>query len=151
VSAPAEQTLPTGKETEGLGNRLAVHEPFGSVSQLLPHQAFLHAQAGIDLPLNVPTATKEVFWRAAIGRSWSPDRWGRVWSPMIELLGSQELSEREPSRWDVLPELQVTLNRRRHLLATGGLRVPVNLRTRSASAIVSLLWNWPQGSVLAGW
>jgi len=151
VSGAAEVTLPTGKETEGLGNRLAVFEPFVTVSQILPQRLFVHAQAGIGIPVNIHTATNEVFFQAAAGHSFATGGWGRVWSPMIEVLGARDLAEREPTRWDLLPELQVTLNRRQHVLATGGVRLPVTLRTRSAAAMVSLIWNWSQGSALAGW
>jgi mono/diheme cytochrome c family protein len=151
LSGGVEMTWPTGKETEGLGNRLAVLEPSASFSQILPHDAFVHGQAGIGIPLNVQTATKDVFWRAAIGRTVAAGRWGRLWSPMVEVLAVHELSEAEPTRWDLLPEVQVTLNRRQHVLATAGLRVPVNLRTRPASAMASLLWSWSQGSLFAGW
>jgi mono/diheme cytochrome c family protein len=151
VAAGAEMTFPTGNETRGLGNRLVVLEPFGSVGQLLPLGAFVHAQAGVSLPLNLSTPNDEVFWRAAAGRSFVPARWGRVWTPMIELLGSRELEFEERARWDLLPELQVTLSRRRHIALGGGIRVPLNLRTRSGSAIVSLLWGYSEGGLFAGW
>jgi len=70
---------------------------------------------------------------------------------MVELLGFREISFGERARWDLLPELQVTLSRRQHVSASGGLRIPVNLRTRSPSAIASVLWEWHQGSLFAGW
>jgi len=75
VSAGSEFTFPTGKETEGLGNRLAIFEPFGSFSQVLPSNVFVHAQAGIGFPLNIESATKEVFWRAAAGKTFTQPRW----------------------------------------------------------------------------
>jgi mono/diheme cytochrome c family protein len=151
LSGGAELTIPTGKETAGLGNRLAVFEPFGAFSQTLPYEAFVHAQVGVGMPLNITSATNELFWRAAVGRSFVAPRWGRVWSPIVEVLGLRELAFDERNRWDLLPELQVTLSRRQHILASGGVRLPINLRTRGSSVVVSLLWSWSEGGLLAGW
>lgn len=151
VSGGVDMTFPTGKETEGLGNRLLIVEPFGAFSQTLPLNGFLHAQAGIGEPLNVQAALTEVFWRAAAGKTFTEPRWGRAWSPMVEVLGFRELEFGERARWDLMPELLVTLSRRQHVMASGGVRVPLNLRTRSPSVMVSLLWEWSQGSLFSGW
>jgi mono/diheme cytochrome c family protein len=151
LSGSAELTLPTGKETEGLGNRLVVIEPFATFSQILSHGMFVHTQLGIGIPLNIQTATNELFWRAAVGRSFAAPRFGRVWSPMIEVLGLRELVFDERNRWDIVPELQVTLSKRRHITASGGVRFPLNLRSRPTTVIVSGLWSWSQGGVFSGW
>jgi len=151
ASGGIEVTLPTGKETEGLGNRLLVVEPFGAFSQILPGNAFLHAQAGIALPVNVQAALNEVFWRAAVGKTLIEPRWGRAWSPIVEVLGFREMEFGERPRWDLLPELLVTLSRRQHVMASGGIRLPLNLRTRSPTVMASLLWEWSQGSLFSGW
>jgi mono/diheme cytochrome c family protein len=151
VSGAVELTFPTGKETEGLGNRLLTIEPFGAFSQVLPFNAFLHAQVGMDVPLNNQAALNEVFWRAAVGKTFTEPRWGRTWSPIVELLGSRDLEFGERARWDLLPELLVTLSRRQHVMASCGVRVPLTLRSRSPAVMASLLWEWSQGSVFSGW
>jgi mono/diheme cytochrome c family protein len=150
-SAGSEVTFPTGKEQEFLGNRLTIFEPFGTFSQILPHQAFLHLHAGFEFPLNIQTANNELFWRVAVGKTFTSGRWGRAWSPIVEVLGVRELAFGDPAFWDLLPELHVTLSRRQHISVDGGLRVPLNLRRRSSTAIVSILWDWYEGGLFSGW
>jgi hypothetical protein len=151
VSGGVEMTFPTGKETEGLGARLLTIEPFGAFSQALPFNAFLHAQAGMTLPLNNQAALNDVFWRAAAGRTFVERRWGRAWSPIVELLGVRELEFGEPVLWDLVAELQLSLSRRQHVIASGGVRFPVSIRPRSPAVMASLQWEWSQGSVFSGW
>lgn len=151
VSGGVELTFPTGKETEGLGNRLLTIEPFGAFSQALPFNAFLHAQVGMDVPLNNQSALNEVFWRAAVGKTFTEPKWGRAWSPIVELVGARDLEFGERAQWDLVPELLVTLSRRQHVMASCGVRVPLTLRSRSPAVMASLLWEWSQGSVFSGW
>jgi mono/diheme cytochrome c family protein len=152
VSAGGELILPTGKESEGLGGGTTVLEPFGTYSQMLPRDAFLHAHAGLELPLGAEGTAAESFWRATVGKTVSQRRWGRAWSPMIEVLGARELEARAPVDWDVVPQMQVSLSTRQHVLLNAGVRVPVNRREgRSAALLVYLLWDWFDGSVFSGW
>jgi mono/diheme cytochrome c family protein len=151
LSGSLETTFPTGKETEGLGNRLLVFEPSAIVSQALPLNGFVHGQIGMAFPANNDAALNEVFWRAAAGATFAQGRWGRIWSPMVELLGSRELEFGEPTHVDVAPELVVTLNRRQHVMASGGVRIPITVRSRGPTVMASLVWEWSQGSLLSGW
>ena len=41
--------------------------------------------------------------------SWQ-HRWGRAWSPMVEILGARELEDGSEAEWDVLPQVQVSLS-----------------------------------------
>jgi hypothetical protein len=150
VAAGAAMTFPTGKETLGLGNRLTVFEPAALYSQVLPADAFLHAQFGADVPLNLP-ASDEIYWRAAVGKTLTEGRWGRAWSPMIELLAMRELEFAAPVRWEVVPQLQITLSRRQHISVNGGVRVPLNLPRSRASGVFYLLWDWVDGGAFDGW
>jgi len=151
LSGSVEMTFPTGKETEGLGNRLLIFEPFAAFSQSLPFDGFLHAQAGMEIPLNVRAALNEVFWRVAVGKTFTEPRWGRAWSPMVEVLGARDMEFGEPAKWDLVPQLLVTLSRRQHVMASGGIRLPLNVRTRSPAALGAVIWEWTQGSVFSGW
>ena len=151
VSANAEATFPTGRTTELLGGRIAVFEPFASFSQTLPAGAFVHAQVGVEHPWNIPAAADDVYWRVAAGGTFASGRWGRAWSPIVEMLAHHELAFGEPVFWDVLPELHVTLSRRQHVMANGGVRMPINLRPRTATAMVSLQWEWNQDGLFSGW
>jgi hypothetical protein len=152
VSAGSELTLPTGKETEGLGKRLTVFEPFVAVGQILPRDGFVHLHAGLEMPLNISTASNELFWRAAIGKTFMQAGAGRAWSPMIELLGTREVAPNERTQWDLVPEMQVTLSTRQHIMVNAGVRIPITDRlVRTHSVIVYFLWDWFDGGLFDGW
>jgi mono/diheme cytochrome c family protein len=131
----------------------AVFEAFGAFSQALPFvtDGFLHAHAGVEMPTE-KAAPNEAFWRTAIGRSFMTNRWGRAWSPMVELLAARELEHSVPIEWDVLPQLQVSLSTRQHVLVNVGVRVPMTQRTvRHTTVMAYLLWDWFDGGFLSGW
>jgi hypothetical protein len=152
VSAAGEIVLPIGDETLGLSKGTAVFEPFVSAGQVLPRDGFLHAQAGIELPFDRDIAAREAFWRLAVGRSFSQHRWGRTWSPMIEVLAARELQSGQVTHWDLVPQMQVTLSTRQHVMASGGVRIPVNDRQeRHSEIVVYLLWDWFDGPLFGGW
>lgn len=152
VSAGGEIVFPTGKETDGLGGGEKIFEPFGTFSQLLPRNMFLHVHAGLERPLGVEDAHVESFWRAAFGKSLFEARWNRAWSPMFELLGSREHAADERVHWDVVPQVQVSLSRRQHVLLNAGIRVPLNeRRERGNVGMVYLLWDWFDGGLFTGW
>ena len=152
LSAGGEVTLPTGSELKGLGKGVARFEAFGTMSQVLPREGFLHAHTGIEVPADPARAAKETFWRLAVGKSFVTNRWGRAWSPMVEMLGARELEDNVATEWDVLPQVQVTLSTRQHVLLNVGVRAPVSQRRqRRTSVLVYLLWDWFDGGFLSGW
>jgi mono/diheme cytochrome c family protein len=153
VSAGTELTLPTGKEASGLGGGISVMEMFGAYGQILPRDGFLHLQGGVELPVTKRAGhADEAFFRVAVGKTYSQNRWDRAWSPMVEVLGSRELGSDESSRWDLVPELQVTLSRRQHIMISGGVRIPVNDRDgRKMSILTYFLWDWFDGGLFDGW
>ena len=59
--------------------------------------------------------------------SWQ-NRWGRAWSPMVEILGARELEDGSEAEWDVLPQVQVSLSTRQHVLLNIGVRTPISQR-----------------------
>jgi hypothetical protein len=151
-SAGGEVKLPTGNESEGLGKGTPVFEAFGTLSQILPRDGFLHAHAGIEVPADPDQAAKETFWRLAIGRTFMQQRWGRAWSPMVEVLGARELGDAGQTEWDLLPEMQVSFSTRQHVLLNIGVRTPLSQRDeRQTSVLVYVLWDWFDGGFLAGW
>ena len=151
LSVTGEIVLPTGSQEKGLGGGTAVFEPFVTFGQVLPRDAFVQGQAGFALPLE-DGHDNEVFWRAAIGKSFEFPRFGRIWSPMIEVLAARPLVAGAPIEWDLLPGAQVTLNTRQHVRLAAGLRVPMtDAETRSKSIIVYLLWDWYEGGLRQGW
>jgi len=152
VSAAAEVTLPTGSESRGLGSGVTVFEPFVAFGQILPRDSFLQLQAGVELPSDTDRADREAFWRAAFGRSLLEHGYGRSWSPMLEVLGATELTTGGETSWDVVPQLQVTLSRRQHIMVSAGVRLPINGRDERGNAFLSyLLWDWFDGGIFNGW
>jgi hypothetical protein len=146
-----EVKLPTGDEDKGLGGGTAVFEPFVTFGQVLGRSSFLQVQAGVGLPFE-SGHDKEAFWRAAIGTTLEQGRFGRNWSPMIEVLGARPIVRGAALEWDLLPGVQVSLNSRQHVRLAGGLRVPVTqTQERRKSAVVYLLWDWYEGGILQGW
>jgi hypothetical protein len=151
VSGSAEVKLPTGSERKGLGGGVAVFEPFVTFGQILPHDSFVQAQAGFEIPLE-SGHDSETFGRVAVGKSLEQGRFGRTWSPMIEVLAARPLAAGAAIDWDLVPQMQVTLNARQHIRVNGGVRVPVNnTGHRSPSIILYLLWDWFDGGFFQGW
>ena len=151
VSAAGEVILPTGDEDDGLGGGHTVFEPFVSYGQLLPGDAFLQFQAGLELPVD-SAADDEAFWRLVAGRTWVRGRWGRTVSPMLELLGSRAVSTGEDITWDLVPQAQVSLSTRQHVRANLGVRVPVEpTEGRDTQVVFYLLWDTFDGGFLEGW
>jgi mono/diheme cytochrome c family protein len=152
LSAGGEVTLPTGSELKGLGKGIAMFEAFGSVSQILPRDSFLHAHTGMEVPADPAHAAKEMFWRLAVGKSFMANRWGRAWSPMVEILGSREIENNAETEWGVLPQVQVSLSTRQHVLLNVGVRAPLSQRREQRTGVlVYLLWDWFDGGFLSGW
>jgi hypothetical protein len=93
-----------------------------------------------------------VFWRVAVGRTFEPNRFGRLWTPMLEALAARPLVSAAGIEWDLLPGAQVTLNTRQHVRLAGGVRLPVTqTHERRKSVIVYLLWDWYEGGLFQGW
>jgi hypothetical protein len=152
LSVAGEVVLPTGKETAGLGSGTTVFEPFVAFGQMLPADGFIQAQAGLELPFDTRQAEREAFWRAALGKSFTEGRFGRSWSPMVELLAAREIQAGATIHWDLLPQMQVTLSRRQHIMLNVGIRLPLNDRAdRSTQVITYFLWDWFDGGLLEGW
>ena len=151
LSAGAEVVIPTGDEERGLGGGTTVFEPFILFGKLLPEAAFVQAQLLAEFPTE-HDHENEVALRIALGKSWTTGRFGRVWTPMIEVVGARELSGGAETDWDAIPQLQVTLNTRQHVIANIGLRVPLtNASERETELMLYVLWDWFDGGLLDGW
>jgi hypothetical protein len=151
-SVAGEVVFPTGKEGQGLGKGVTIFEPFVAFGQILPSDGFVQAQIGMELPANRAIAQNETFFRFTAGKSFTQARWGRTWSPMVELLGARELVSRESTVWDLLPQMQVTLSKRQHIMMNAGVRVPLNEREgRSTRFLIYLLWDWFDGGFFEAW
>ena len=152
-SVAGEAALPNGNKNKGTGKGFTVFEPFVAFGQILPSNSFLQFQGGVELPAGGNGAAKEAFWRTAVGRSFAQGGgFGRLWSPMVELLGARELEAGAKADWDLLPQFQVSLSARQHIRANFGVRVPLNnAGARSTQIMFYLLWDWFDGGLREGW
>jgi mono/diheme cytochrome c family protein len=153
LSVQGEAILPTGDRNKGLGKGVTVFEAFATFGQILPAHWFLQLQSGTERPTNTTTAPAAVYWRGAIGKSMRQGLGlGRMWSPIVELLADRDLMTGARTNWDVFPEFQVTINRRQHIRANFGVRIPVtNTYGRPVQVSAYLLWDWFDGGFLEGW
>jgi mono/diheme cytochrome c family protein len=152
LAAGAELLAPTGRSEAGRGKGVAIVEPFVAAGQALPWDGFVQVQAGIELPVDRAKASREAFCRVAGGRTFFHNRFHREWSPMLELAAAKALAEGERTEWDVVPQVQLSLSRRHHVLVSGGLQIPVNRRaSRGATFRMYLLWDWFDGPFTSGW
>ncbi len=149
LSLNAELGIPTGNEERGQGKGVWIFEPSVSFGQLLPAETFVHLQAGIELPSAGEQVDEEIFWTAVFGRTFTVNTWGRSWTPMVEVIGR---SEDGSTDWDVVPQVQVSLNTRQHVLANVGVLVPLDDDApRPRQVFFYLLWEWFDGGLLDGW
>ena len=153
VSVSGEAVLPTGDKARGLGSGVTIFETFATYGQILPANSFFQFQGGVELPTHTDDAAKAVFWRSVLGKSFTQGMgFGRLWSPMVELLADRELLSGDRTNWDLLPQIQVTLSKRQHIRANIGVRFPVNnTNSRSTQVMFYLLWDWFDGGLREGW
>ena len=153
VSVVGEVAIPTGHEARGLGLGVPKFEAFAAFGQLLPRLSFVQAQAGIELPTDTERAPRAVFGRIALGKSLAEDQsFGRLWTPMIEILADRELESGARTNWDVVPQFQVSLNRRQHVRLSIGVRRPLNnTEGRSTQLAFYALWDFFDGGLRDGW
>jgi mono/diheme cytochrome c family protein len=153
LSAAAEVKLPTGSESRGFGSGVAIFEPFVAYGQMLPRNGFVQFQGGVELPSDRTRVEREGFWRAVLGTTMMQDGGvGRSWSPMVELLGARAFEDGAAAEWDLVPQMQVTLSRRQHIMLSAGVRIPISARDeRSSTFLTYLLWDWFDGGFFDGW
>jgi hypothetical protein len=152
VSAAAEIVVPTGKEALELGKGTTVFEPFVAIGKALPSDGFLQFQGGFEIPWNRDELAREAFWRTAIGKSFFERRFGRSWTPIVEIVGAKALDGDERAQWDIVPQLQMTLSRRQHIMLNAGVRVPLTNRDEHTVQLLTyFLWDWFDGGLFDGW
>ena len=151
VSAAAELQFPTGDDERSFGNGVTVLEPFVAVGKVLPADAFVQFQGGFAFPWDSDRGSREAFWRSAVGKSFVQNRFGRSWTPMLEVLGAKTFDD-GGVQWDLVPQMQVTLSRRQHIMINAGIRIPLTNREDQATQVLMyLLWDWFDGGFFDGW
>lgn len=153
LSLQGSVIVPTGNKARGFGTGTTTFETFAAFDQLFPTNTFVQFQAGADLPRHTDIAPQHVFWRTAVGQSLAPDHGlGRLWSPMFEAVADRDLVDAGKTNWDIVPQMQVTINRRQHIRANIGVRTPVNnTAQRPIQVVFYVLWDWADGKLTEGW
>jgi hypothetical protein len=152
MSAGAEALLPTGDDARGFGKGTVVFEPFFLFGKILPGDSFVQGQLLAEFPMG-NGLDNEVGWRAAFGKTWTAENgFGRAWTPMIEVLGARELVSGAQTDWDIVPQMQISLSQRQHILFNAGARVPLNdSGNRDTQFIFYVIWDWFDGGLFEGW
>jgi mono/diheme cytochrome c family protein len=145
--------VPSGNKQRGFGSGTTTFETFAAFDQLFPTNTFIQFQAGAELPRHTDIAPQTMFWRTALGQSFAANHGlGRLWSPMVEFVADRDLVDGASTKWDVVPEMQVTISRRQHIRANVGFSKPIaNTTGRSSQVIFYLLWDWADGKLTQGW
>jgi hypothetical protein len=153
LSWQGEIIAPAGNRLRDLGSGVTTLETFASFGQILPRMSFIQMQAGGEFPTNAQRGNKAAYWRLNAGKSLAQNKgFGRLWTPMLELLADREIVSGAHVNWDAIPQMQVTLNRRQHVRMNVGLRMPVNnVRGRSKQLIFYFLWDFFDGGLREGW
>ena len=152
LSVGEEVGLPTGKESLGLGTGVTTFESFAAYGQRLPGLSFVQVHAGVGLPTKPDIVPREAFWRVAFGRQFVQGGYNRTWTPIVEVVAARELVTDATSEWDVVPQMQLSLSKRRHILVSGGVQIPVNERVdRHPQVLTYFLWDWYEGGLFDGW
>jgi mono/diheme cytochrome c family protein len=152
VSVAGELVAPTGSTERGVGGGTTVLEGYVAYGQLLGPRTFAQLQLGGGIPFE-RDHPDELFGRAVFGhRLIERGGYGRAWSPMIEVLAARELEDGATTHVDLLPQLQVTLSARQHIVANAGVRVPINDREGRATQVMAyVIWDWFDGGFTTGW
>ncbi|TDI49370.1 MAG: cytochrome c [Acidobacteria bacterium] len=144
--------LPLGDETKNLGKGTTLLEPYIAYGQVLPAGFFLHSQGKVEFSTKTSAVDHEASLGAALGWSWGQGRWGRTWSPMVEVLAKRDLASGANTQWEIVPQMQVTLNTRQHVMLNIGFGFPVtDAGIRSSRLVAYLLWDWFDGGFFDGW
>ncbi len=144
-------TLPTGKESVGLGEGVTVWEPFAMFAKGLGANGFAQMHGGVMLPSDTSQVPKATYLRQAWGYTYAQDQgFGRAWTPMTEILWSKDKGGK--SVVDIVPQMQVTLNKLQHIMLSVGVSVPATERAgRHPQFLTYFLWDWFDGGLTQYW
>jgi len=152
-SVAGEFIAPTGDPSKDTGGETPVFETFAAFDQALPKDVFVQFRTGVELPFHTDLAPKAWYAHTAIGQSFSAGGGlGRTWTPMVEFIADRDLESGARMNWDIVPQLQIPLSKRMHILADIGVRVPMNNTAgRPVQVMYYLLWDFADGSLKEGW
>jgi mono/diheme cytochrome c family protein len=152
-SVGGEVAAPTGNTVLGTGGQSTIFEGFGAFGQILPGSGFLQVHTGFELPAHPDDVPRAYYLRTAIGKTFSTEGGlGRRWSPMLEFIADRDLVSGATTNWDIVPEIQIPMSKRMHILGSIGVRIPAtNTAGRQKQVMFYVLWDWVDGGLLQGW
>ncbi len=152
VSLLGEMVLPTGSQHHGLGTGSMSFETHALFGQMLPADFVFQGQLFAAFPLH-NTLNQEVGINLNLQKTFAEDNgFGRAWTPAVEILGRQEMVSGAKTEWDIVPQLQVSLSRRQHVLFSAGARIPVTEPSlRSTQFVFYFIWDWYDAPLFEGW
>ena len=69
-----------------------------------------------------------------------------------KLLAARELASGEDVNFDIVPQIQITLDKRQHIMLNIGVRTALNNRSREDTQVMFyVLWDWFDGTLFEGW
>jgi mono/diheme cytochrome c family protein len=149
ASLGAEVKAPTGNDDRGLGKGSVVFEPYLAAGQLLPRDSFVQVQLLGEIPTS---GASEISLRGTLGKTFTPNLHGRGWAPMVEVIGVFALGKNSESNLDIVPQIQIPLNRRQHVRLNLGVWIPATRNDERATRVGAyLLWDWFDGGFFEGW
>ena len=152
-SLQGELIVPTGNKARGVGTGVTTFETFGSFGQTLTRTSFFQIQTGFELPTDTSKVSSVYYWKSAVGKTFTQNgRVGRAWTPMVEFIGERDMVAGAPMNWDIVPEVQFTLNKRQHVRLNVGVRTPMNNTVgRTTQLAMYVLWDFFDGGLREGW
>jgi mono/diheme cytochrome c family protein len=152
LSGLGQIALPTGDTAKGTGAGTTAFELSALLGQLLPARSYFQLQGGVVLMADRARAPHQAFWRGALGTTVPFGSISRIWSPMVEVVGTRDLVSGASAAWDVVPQFQLSLSARQHVRANVGVSVPLTeTDSRHPQLLAYLLWDWFDGGFLEGW
>jgi len=152
-SVLGEITAPTGDVSKGTGSGSTVFETSAAFGQILPVDSFFQLHTGFELPVHPEMVPRAYYLRTAIGKTFATNAGlGRRWSPMTEFVYDRDLVKGAGNNWDVIPEIQIPVSKRLHILGSIGYRIPINnTMGRPRQLMFYLLWDYVDGKLTEGW
>lgn len=151
LSAGTEVVLPTGDTASGAGSGATILEPFILAAHTLPANSYLQVHGGYEAAVGRKKESSAAYVRTALGTTVG-SAYGRAFSPMVEVVADRDFFKGAITQWDWIPQMEVSLSRRQHILASIGMRIPVTDRkTRPRELVAYLNWDWYDGGLFSAW
>src|SRR5262245_15566532 len=153
LSFQGEVNTPTGNRFHELGNGVTIFETFAAFGQRLTDRSFIQIQTGGEFPTDTEKVPRAAFFRSAIGNTFAQNHgFGRIWTPMVEFIADHEFETGARTNWDIVPQMQVALNKRQHVRLNVGIRTPMNNTFgRDTQLMFYVLWDFFDGGLREGW